>query len=76
MSWSYRILEKDGWLALHEVYYDDEGEPFLWTEDPITFVVEEEEGAKGVADALCLALADAESRSVLRIDGDKLVAKP
>ena len=33
MSWSYRIVRhRDGTLALHEVYYDEGGRPYAYTE--------------------------------------------
>ena len=39
MTWNYRILEHkdlDGssWFAIHEVYYDDKGNPVACTEGP------------------------------------------
>ena len=38
MTWNHRVLlEDDGTLGIHEVYYGDDGEPFACTEEP--FVV-------------------------------------
>lgn len=35
-SWNYRVLHnpKDGSYAVHEVYYDNQGNPGSWTERP------------------------------------------
>lgn len=34
--WNYRLLEaEDGTLAIHEVYYDEEGKPMSCTANPI-----------------------------------------
>lgn len=32
--WNWRIVNKDGWLAIHEVHYDADGNPFACTERP------------------------------------------
>jgi len=47
MSWHYRILRHpDGILALHEVYCDGAGRPNRYTEQPISFAVDADEGAE------------------------------
>ena len=40
MTWNYRIVKRlDGSFAVHEVYYNKDGEECMMTEDPIlTFV--------------------------------------
>ena len=58
MSWNYRIMrhEVDGevWYGVHEVYYDVNGEPRLWTEKPETI---EHNTAKDVIETLTLRLS-------------------
>ena len=39
MSWNYRVIEFDdpdegAWVAIHEVYYDEDGNPDSYSEDP------------------------------------------
>lgn len=33
--WNYRVILKDDEYAIHEVYYDDQGEPEACTVDPV-----------------------------------------
>lgn len=39
MTWNYRVLRhiytEETWLAIHEVYYDDDNNPDCCTVDPI-----------------------------------------
>ena len=35
MSWNYRVIERDGELAIHEVFYDDDGHIIGHTETPV-----------------------------------------
>lgn len=35
MTWNYRVLIKDGQYNIHEVYYDDDGNPEAFTEEPV-----------------------------------------
>ena len=35
MSWNYRLIERDGLISIHEVYYNESGEPRAWTENPV-----------------------------------------
>lgn len=35
MTWSYRIVKKDDSFAVHEVYYDDDGNPEMVTVEPV-----------------------------------------
>ena len=32
--WNYRVLEKEGTLAIHGVYYDDNGKIQGWDQEP------------------------------------------
>jgi len=34
-NWSYRVILKNGRYTIHEVYYDEDGEPWTCTEDPV-----------------------------------------
>ena len=31
----YRVIRKDGRYAIHEVFYDEHGEPWACSEDPV-----------------------------------------
>ena len=68
-TWNYRIVRhhypSPGWLAIHEVFYDDAGAPTAMTADPVDFCCDEEEGPEGLVQSLELALADAKNRPVL-----------
>ena len=33
--WNYRVLERAGEFAIHEVFYDDDGKIAGWTETPV-----------------------------------------
>ena len=66
MTWSYRIMKhSDGWLGLHEVFYDDDGKVNGWTEEAVKFVAWEDEGPAGIIKSLEMALADAKNLDVL-----------
>ena len=67
MSWNYRIVRyRDGsGFGLHEVFYDDDGEPWGMTEKPIDFACRPEEGAEGIREQVALASLDAQRRPVL-----------
>lgn len=32
--WNYRIVRVDGYCHIREIYYDDKGEIWLWTQSP------------------------------------------
>ncbi len=38
--WNYRVVERDGVLGLHAVYYDDSGNIEGWSEIPFSPVAE------------------------------------
>jgi len=73
-SWNYRVLDFGTYKALHEVYYDDEGAPDGWTEQPATFVCDDDEGPSQITSALAMAAYDAGRLPVLKVVGDKLVS--
>jgi hypothetical protein len=35
LTWNYHVVIKDGQYAIYEIYYDDEGNIALFTEDPV-----------------------------------------
>ncbi|GAB4228069.1 MAG: hypothetical protein Kow0032_07950 [Methyloligellaceae bacterium] len=75
MHWNYRVLRhEDGTLALHEVFYDENGKPSMYTNDPISFAVDGDEGLPALTEALEHALRDARERPVL--DVSEIGAKP
>lgn len=66
MTWNYRIIRyKDGALGLHEIHYDDAGEPKARTSDLADFGCDEDEGPQGIVKSLRMALNDAETQPVL-----------
>lgn len=74
MAWNYRILDHGDHFALHEVYYDAAGTPNGWTERPIEFVCDTDDGPQGVIGSLEMALADARKHPVLKVKRGKLAA--
>ncbi|WP_037516970.1 hypothetical protein [Sphingomonas sp. LH128] len=66
MKWNYRIIDHGDHLALHEVYYDDAGQPSAFTTGPVTFVCDPEDGARGLIWSLEKALVGATARPVLK----------
>lgn len=68
MTWNYRVLrDKSGNLALHEVYYNDAGQPDGYTQNPAGFYSDAEEGLQGLIGSLEMALRDARERPILDI---------
>jgi hypothetical protein len=67
MTWNYRIVryKNDGGFGLHEVYYDDEGQPWGMTKNPASFVCDTSEGIAGITNALLTARVDAKKRPIL-----------
>jgi len=66
MSWNYRaIRHHDGSLAVHEVFYNEAGEPNSMTENPVTFSVSEDESIKDLATSLEQALNDIRKKPII-----------
>lgn len=65
MTWNYRIIDFGTHFALHEVYYDEVGQPKRYTSGPADFVVDLEDGAEGITASLEIALRDARQHPVL-----------
>ena len=70
-GWNYRIIRHTKhmvpYLALHEVYYSEDGNPTGYTDDPISFV-SDEEGEGGRASIVWMletALEDAKTKPTL-----------
>ena len=71
MNWNYRIIRHTApkvWFGLHEVFYDDTGKPISYTEKPIDFTADKDEGADDIVTMLRQALSDAEKLPVLDAD--------
>ena len=47
LAWNYRLMRHTNehvyWYAIHEVFYDDDGYEYAWTEDEITPVADDKE---------------------------------
>lgn len=57
--WTYRAIRyKNGSLAVHEVYYSEEGEPVAITEHPVSIYADEEEGLPVLRDTLRMIKKD------------------
>ena len=68
MTWNYQVIHhdldpKDEYLALHEVYYDEEGKVIRWTENPVPFMGNT---LAGLMETLLVAHVDARRWPVLR----------
>jgi hypothetical protein len=72
-TWNYRVIDFGTHKALHEVYYDEGGNPNGWTETPATFGCDADEDATEIAGALAMAISDAIRRPILKAEADKLV---
>jgi hypothetical protein len=44
--WNYRVVKKNGYLGIHEAYYDDSGNIRSLTIDPVSNVYEDLEELK------------------------------
>jgi hypothetical protein len=83
--WNTRIIKHtvkgkkycEIYYGVHEVYYYKDGRPAMWTEEPIRFSFEDEEGL----DAQIQQILDAKERTVLEeidgkvIDTNKLIGE-
>ncbi|GAB4200718.1 MAG: hypothetical protein Tsb002_36970 [Wenzhouxiangellaceae bacterium] len=66
ITWNYRVIRyDDGSHRLHEVFYDEKGQPNSYTENAIDFVADAEEGLDGVIQSLEKALKDAGKYPIL-----------
>ncbi len=68
MSWNYRIVhyrKPQTGYGLHEVYYNDQGEPVTMGAGPASFTAFDEEGQAAIVAGLEKALRDAKARAIL-----------
>jgi len=60
MSWNFRIIRHvtndEPWLAIHEVFYDDDMNPHSCTQDPVTVVGADEAEVKWYLEKMAEAL--------------------
>ena len=68
-TWNYRIVlheenpdPEKHWYGLHECYY----EPTGWTETPVTFVCDKDEGPETIIRALEMALHTLRKSTVIQ----------
>lgn len=63
-GWNYRIVKRHNsiWWSLHEVFYDEDGNPNAMTTDPISF--SSDESPEDVIEMLEMALKDAKTKPV------------
>ena len=40
-SWNYRVVKKNGYLGIHEAYYDDSGNVNMLSSEPVSPVYED-----------------------------------
>jgi hypothetical protein len=45
-TWNYRVVKKNGYLGIHEAYYDDSGNIHSLSTDPVSSVFEDLEALK------------------------------
>ena len=73
MSWNYRVVKKadrlGNYFEIHEVYYDDNGNPNGWTEDAIKPYGVDLDDLRWVLEHMVTAL----DKPVLEIVDEKLV---
>jgi len=60
MTWNHRVIRhvllEDTWLAIHEVHYDEDGEPNGCTKEPIQIIQEDLDAIKWEIDKIKSAL--------------------
>ena len=68
MTWNYRRLMTESGYAIHEVYYDEQGDIEMWSDNPISpHGVDEEELKQDI-----IKMRTALTKPVLVEDGDTL----
>lgn len=75
-TWNYRLIRhpadprhpfSEAWIGLHEVYYDSDGEVVAWSEKPITFACDADEGREGIVKSLERALTTLATTEMLDV---------
>lgn len=65
MSWNYRVVKKDGYLGIHEVYYNDDAIPESCTVNPVKITEENLDELKHTI----LLLDKATQKEILNYEG-------
>lgn len=64
--WNYRVMRHEGgWLAVHEVSYDEAGRPTSYSVEPTIFGVPDEDDLKGLIRNLLRAARNARTLPML-----------
>lgn len=71
---SYRIIDHGKFLALHAINVTEDN-PEGWTDDPVSFVADAEDGPGDIIEALEKALWDARYKPIMKLVGGKPVEK-
>jgi hypothetical protein len=66
--WNYRVVDHGDRLALHEVFYADDGKVTSWTAEAVTFATDSENGQADLVGSLEKALEGAQKPMLLRAD--------
>jgi len=63
MSWKYRIIKHknkenpfEDDYAIHEVYYDENNKPYMYTKNPITITANSTQGIKWIVDKIKIGI--------------------
>lgn len=77
MSWNYRVIHHPqsfvlngeeidtSYLAVHEVHYDEEGKPVLYSKEPISFRCDVEDGKEEILARLMQAIGTIRETDIL-----------
>ncbi|HEU4510851.1 MAG TPA: hypothetical protein VFR78_21650 [Pyrinomonadaceae bacterium] len=57
-TWNYRVVKKRGYLAIHEAYYDENGNIFTLSTDPVSPESEDLAQLKTTLELMQEALSD------------------
>ena len=58
MTWNYRVMKRDGLLAIYSVYYDDGGIIQGWSVDPFSPEADDLEELRTTLELMLEALAE------------------
>lgn len=78
MSWNYRMIRHapkdgdEGWVGIHEVYYNEDLEPIAWTEDTADVFTTADDPVAGFH-WLIEKFTEAAAKPLLEIEDEKLV---
>ena len=60
MTWNYRVVSKDGQYGVHEVYYDEQGEPTSVSESSVVPVADSVAELRECLETLLAAFKEAD----------------